>query len=239
MKLYLDGDIIAYRAAASAETPVDWGDGLWTLHAFEDDVKRVIDDYVDDLIGDLKFETVHAVISDKKNFRKEVAHYYKQNRVDQRKPMLLEFAKIYLLNKFDGIIYPNLEADDVLGIMVTRSLENVIWSADKDLKTCAGNHLIEGEIVQIEESEADYWFYTQVLTGDSTDNYPGCPKVGPKTADKILTKEGSYWDNIVEAFEKAGLSEEVAIEQAQLAHILHDGEYDLSTGEVTLWTPQN
>ena len=36
--LLVDGDIVAYKAATVAETPIDWGDGFWTLHAFEQDV---------------------------------------------------------------------------------------------------------------------------------------------------------------------------------------------------------
>jgi DNA polymerase-1 len=238
MNLYLDGDIIAYTAAASAEKPIDWGDGFWTLHAFEDDVKYAVDRYVDNLLGDLEFDEVRVALSDTRNFRKGVASYYKENRKDTRKPMLLQFAKDYMYEKYDGIIYPNLEADDVLGILVTSSLNNVIWSADKDLKTCPGRHLINEEIVEIQEIEADYWFYTQVLTGDATDNYAGCPKVGPKTADKILQQEGEWWDLVVGAYTKAGLGEEMALENARLARILHNGEYDLETGEVTLWTPK-
>ena len=45
-RLLIDGDIIAYKAATSAETPVNWGDGLWTLHCYEDDVRVRIDDQI-------------------------------------------------------------------------------------------------------------------------------------------------------------------------------------------------
>jgi DNA polymerase-1 len=238
MRLYLDGDIIAYRAAASAETPINWGDGMWTLHAYEDDVMRVVDEFVDNLIEGHKFSEVIVALSDTKNFRKDVAPYYKMNRADTRKPMLLGFAKDYMADEYSGIIYPNLEADDVLGIICSQSGDNVIWSQDKDLMTVPGNHLIDGEIVEVDENEADYYFHLQVLTGDSTDNYPGCPKIGPKTAEKILSQEGEYWDLVVAAYEKAGLSEDVAIEQARLARILRNGEYDYTTGEVTLWKSQ-
>ena len=44
--LLIDGDIIAYKAAASAETPVNWGDGLWTLHSFEQDVAVRLDEQI-------------------------------------------------------------------------------------------------------------------------------------------------------------------------------------------------
>jgi hypothetical protein len=38
--LLLDGDLIAYRIAAALETPVNWGDGLWTLHCYEDECNK-------------------------------------------------------------------------------------------------------------------------------------------------------------------------------------------------------
>ena len=33
--LLVDGDIVAYKAATIAETPINWGEGTWTLHAHE------------------------------------------------------------------------------------------------------------------------------------------------------------------------------------------------------------
>jgi DNA polymerase-1 len=232
--LVIDGDIVAYQVAAGAESPVNWGDGLWTLHAFEDDVMKGIDEFVSRLMEKANTDKVEVAISDKHNFRKDVADYYKANRSTTRKPMLLQFAKDYMADEYNGVIWKNLEADDVLGIKVTSSDEYIIWSADKDLKTCQGRHLTdEGEVI-IDEQEADYWFYTQVLTGDSTDNYPGCPKVGAKTAEKLLA-EKSDWDTVVAAYSRQNLSEEVALEQARLARILRNGEYNIETGEVELW----
>lgn len=238
MRLLLDGDIVAYTAAVSAETPVNWGDGLWTLHAYEQDVVSKIEDTISGIVGDLEFDKIQVALSDTTNFRKTVYSEYKANRKDIRKPMLLQFAKDYLFDKYDGLIYPTLEADDVLGIELTSDPDCVIWSTDKDLKTITGVHLVDGELVNIDPETSDYWFYYQTLVGDLTDNYQGCPKVGPKTAEKILDKDCS-WDAVVAAFIKAGLSESVALQNARLARILRSSDYDKQTGEVTLWTPDN
>lgn len=238
--LMLDGDIIAYQCAAACERPINWGDGLWTLHSFEDEVKLAVDDFVARLQEQSGLTKVVAAISDTKNFRKEVASYYKENRKDIRKPMLLGFAKDYLYEKYGGIILPTLEADDVLGIY-TSGYPNkfVCWSLDKDLRSVPGFHLIDGNIVQITEEEADYAFYSQVLTGDMVDNYQGCPKVGPKTAEKILKDQDDMWTATVAAFTKAGLNEAVALENAQLARILRHTDYDLDKREVKLWQVPN
>lgn len=238
MRLLLDGDIIAYTAATKAETPVNWGEGLWTLHAYEQDVKADIDEAVSKLLAQVDCTDVVTALSDKDNFRKTVCSTYKANRKNIRKPMLLQYAKDYMYEAYNGVIWKNLEADDVLGIMGSEDKDSIIWSLDKDLKTIPGNHLIDGEIISISEEEGDYWFYFQTLIGDLTDNYSGCPKVGAKTAEKILAHDCS-WNAVVVAYMKAGLSEEVALEQARLARILRTGEYDLSTGEVTLWTPHS
>ena len=34
-KFLVDADIVAFKAATAAEQPINWGDGLWTLHAYE------------------------------------------------------------------------------------------------------------------------------------------------------------------------------------------------------------
>lgn len=234
--LLIDGDIIAFKACASAETPVNWGDGLWTLHCFEQDVALRLDEQIDKLVNEAPVQDCIVALSDKENYRKELAPYYKANRKTTRKPMLLQWAREYMQSKYNTIIYRRLEADDVLGILGTANTDTIIWSEDKDLLTIPAKHWLNGEVVEISEANADYNFYHQTLTGDSTDNYKGCPKIGGVTANKLLDVDCS-WDTVVNTFAKQGLGEAVAIEQARLARILRNGEYDTDTGEVKLWTP--
>ena len=238
--LLIDADIIAYRAAAASETPVNWGEGLWTLHAFEDDVQRMIDEEVSKLKELSGCEEVISCLSGSKNFRKEVADYYKANRKDTRKPLLLKYCKEYMFEKYNGMIEDRLEADDLLGVLgSSNNAKYIIWSIDKDLRTVPAMHLIDGEIVEISKEEADYAFYKQVLTGDSTDNYKGCPSVGDKKADKVLELGyfGNPWLAIVKEYKKQGLAESVALENARLARILRHGEYNFETKKIKLWKP--
>ena len=100
----------------------------------------------------------------------------------------------------------------------------------------------------VDESYAERHFYSQVLIGDSTDNIPGCPGVGPVKAKQIIDKLDTSqplecWQKIVERFEKARRKNDVwepetfALQQARLVRILQHGEYDAKERSVTLWTP--
>jgi DNA polymerase-1 len=234
--LLIDGDIVAYRAATACEQPIDWGDGHWTLHAFEHEVEQNIDHFMENLIKDSKVKDWVTCLTGPKNFRKNVAASYKANRNDKRKPMLLPHARAYLVNEWKGRIDENIEADDTLGLLATSGDGYMIWSIDKDLMTIPAYHFVDGEVKIVGEAEADYWFFYQTLVGDSTDNYKGCPNIGPKKAKGLLDADCS-WETVVKAFENAGLSATVALEQARLARILRHGEYDFNTKEVSLWEP--
>ena len=233
--LLVDGDIVAYKAATVAETPIDWGNGLWTLHAHEKDVIGSVEEFMCLIIEESGCKDVITCLSGDNLYRKEVAPYYKENRKGKRKPMLLNFAKKYLSDKYNGKVEDRLEADDLLGIIGSSDTNYVIWSADKDLLTVPANHLVDGEVIVVDEEQADYNFLYQTLVGDATDNYKGCPTVGDKKANKILQEQGATWKTVVDAFTNQKLSEEVAIENARLARILRDGEYNFETKEVKLW----
>ena len=236
--LLVDGDIVAYKAATVAETPIDWGDGFWTLHAFEQDVIQNMSTFINEIKEQSKCNKIITCISGDNLYRKEVAPYYKANRKGTRKPMLLNFAKKYLMDNFNGMSEDRLEADDLLGILGSNDLSTVIWSADKDLLTIPAYHLLDGKVVEVDEEEADYWFLYQTLVGDATDGYKGCPSIGAKTADKLLQDNGATWQTVVDAYASKGLGEEIALENARLARILRDGEYNFKTKKVKLWTIQ-
>jgi len=233
--LLVDGDIVAYKAAVVAETPIDWGDGVWTLHAHEKDVIGSMEEFMSKIIEESGCDKVITCLSGDNLYRKEVAPYYKENRKGTRKPMLLNFAKKYLADNYNGKVEDRLEADDLLGILGSSDKNYVIWSADKDLLTIPAYHLLDGKVVEVDEEEADYWFLYQTLVGDATDNYKGCPTIGAKKADRLLQDNGATWQTVVDAFDTQGLGEEIAIENARLARILRDGEYDFKTKEVALW----
>ncbi|GGX91075.1 hypothetical protein GCM10007160_18190 [Litchfieldella qijiaojingensis] len=200
----LDGDIFAYEQAASAEEPIHWGDGFWTLHAFEEPAITKLDDRVSKAAEAVGADRIIIALSDDENWRKDVLPTYKGNRDGVRKPMLLKLLKEHLQAEYECFIRPKLEADDVLGILATwKKLkgDKVIVTKDKDLLTIPGKHYVlhKDEHLEVSQEEADNWHLIQALTGDPTDNYSGCPGIGETVARQII-EEPFEWEQYEHEF---------------------------------------
>lgn len=203
----LDGDIFAFEIAAGAEEPLHWGEGLWTLHAWEEPAKAKLDDRIETLKKAVEADRIIITLSDDDaNWRKGVLATYKENRVGQRKPMLLKLLKEHLKENYETFIRPGLEADDVMGILSTwKKLKGrkIIVTKDKDLQTIPGlhyqTHREEQGVFEVTEEEADKWHIIQTLAGDITDGYTGCPGIGIETARKIV-EEPHGWEQYEHTF---------------------------------------
>lgn len=243
MRLLFDADIIAFKAAAATEQPINWGDGIWTLHGYEQDVIDHAMSYMQSVADKLDTQDVLLFLTGANNWRKDILPSYKSNRKDTRKPLLLPFMRQFMVDNLGAIIVDTFEADDLLGIEATSTDDCIIVSEDKDLKTIPAmvyNPQKDDEPVRISEFTAAWNHMFQTLTGDSTDGYSGCPKVGPVAAKKILQdidQVEDLWPAVVAAFKKQNLSEEVALQQAQVARICHASDFDKETGKVIPWTP--
>lgn len=235
----IDGDILIYTIAFQCEVPVDWGDGIWTLHADLEEAKQRIDLDVAEFRSALRCRSVRIALSDSANcYRRKLWPEYKAHRKTQRKPVIYRELRRYVHEVWGAVIRTGLEADDVLGMWSTEKPgRSVIVSADKDLRTIPG--LIyspsrsELGVYEVTPAEADRNHLIQTLTGDRTDGYPGCPGIGEKRAEAIADQG---WDGVVAAYEKAGQTEEQAVVQARLARILRHGEY--RRGKPMLWSPK-
>lgn len=249
--LLLDADVIAYKAAASVEEAIDWGDGFWTWHCDEEEVKSSVRQQIDEAMDTLGGDSYKLCLTDSEgNFRKSILPTYKGNRASTKKPLILLHIKQWMIDELDAYFRPGLEGDDCMGILATMKGkdERVIVSIDKDMKTIPGlfcRDVSTGEIVEIDAHVADYWHLYQTLTGDTTDGYSGCPGVGPKKAEAILGYPGDFlalgteaaWEAVVKAYEKAGLNESEALVQARVARILRATDYDFKKKEPILWRP--
>ena len=243
MRLLFDADIIAFKAAAATEQPINWGDGIWTLHGYEQDVIDHAMSYMQSVADKLDTQDVLLFLTGANNWRKDILPSYKSNRKDTRKPLMLPFIRQFMVDSLGAIIVDTFEADDLLGIEATSTDDCIIVSEDKDLKTIPAmvyNPQKDDEPVLIPEFTAAWNHMFQTLTGDSTDGYSGCPKVGPVAAKKILQdidQVEDLWPAVVAAFKKQNLSEEVALQQAQVARICHASDFNNETGKVIPWTP--
>jgi DNA polymerase-1 len=178
---------------------------------------------------------------------------YKHNRTGGRKPITYKPLREYVADTYETFIRPTLEGDDVLGILATSKKlvegEKIVVAIDKDLRSIPGllynpNKPTEG-IVTISQAQADWFHLFQTLTGDVTDGYPGCPRIGPKKAEAILAPflsddrmdvQGA-WPEIVKAYENAGQMEGHALMNARVARILRASDYDFKNKQVKLWNP--
>lgn len=241
--LLIDADILVYRAISSVEQETEWEPDVWSLTTDLQDAHEAFEQMLAFTIAEGGDRPYKLCFSDSKNFRKELNPTYKGNRAGVRKPVGFKAFRQQIIEKHDGLIKPELEADDVLGILATKpGSDFIIVSADKDLLTVPGAHLIDSFVVNIGEHEADLKFYTQTLTGDQADGYSGCPGIGPKKAEQILSRPEARetpWEFIVETYQKAGLTEEDALLQARMARILRWQDWDSENQKVILWTPNS
>jgi 5''-3'' exonuclease (including N-terminal domain of PolI) len=132
-------------------------------------------------------------LSGAENFRTKLAvtKPYKGTR-SEIKPTYYKEIGEYLTENWKAETTTGIEADDAIGIAAMeakeRQVDYVIVSNDKDLKQIPGLHYdwVKKEFYNVSAKEAKTAFFTQLLTGDATDNVPGIPGVGPATAEKIL-----------------------------------------------------
>ena len=225
MKLLIDADYIAYKACASAEYDIDYGnDIIFVGSSFKDALGNAQRDL--DRIADQFFDPEMILFfSDSVNFRKTVDPSYKGHR-NRKKPCGYKRLIATLHERYKVIIMPALEADDALGIYATSNDDCVIVSPDKDMKQIPGKLYNLDEHFTITPEEGWQWFLIQTLAGDSTDGYSGAPGFGVKTSSKFFEENGYTWDSVLQAFGKKGLTEADALMNARLAKILTADDYD-------------
>ena len=245
--LLIDGDVFVFRCAYNAQEQVDWGNGLISSWVDTFKAQRMIKHALNTLKEKLNADDMIIALSSPISFRKTLAPTYKENRLFREPLLAYKTLREFIKKSYASQELSGLEGDDVLGILATspEQKDTIIISLDKDLQQIPGKHYNidkpDQGITEVTTHQATLFFYTQVLTGDTTDGYAGCPGVGPKSAAKILQDVNTHfeaWQRIVLAFEKAGLTEDDALLQARLARILRYGEYSLSKG-TTLWTPSS
>ncbi len=158
-----------------------------------------------------------AVVFDAKGktFRNDMYAEYKAHRPPMPDDLVRQIEPIHSLIRALGVpilMIDGVEADDVIGTLATKasqqSLKTYVATGDKDLAQLVDDHVRlinttnntvldrDGVIKKYGVPPASIIDYL-ALMGDSSDNVPGIPKVGPKTAVKWLSEYGSM-QNIIE-----------------------------------------
>lgn len=181
--ILIDGDNILYRSAFACASMSDF-----------EDVKDYIWKMMLEVTNNLDTYNYIGFLQGKGNFRHEVSKtaVYKGKRPSE-KPFWFYVIKKHLIESYNFIEVNGMESDDALTVLQHRlrnTHDTVIASIDKDLLQCPGRHY------NLNTQEENFsstriglkLLATQIITGDTTDNIPGLHRVGPKKAEKILSK---------------------------------------------------
>ena len=168
----------------------------------------------------LQKPTHFAVIFDsaRKNFRNEIYSDYKANRSDAPEDLIPQFdfiRKSVLAFNLPSIELLNYEADDLIATYVEQILlagaKVTIVSSDKDLMQLykkdvriydpmKNKFISEDDVKNKFGVKPNKVIDVQSLAGDSSDNVPGVPGIGVKTAAELINKYGT----LEKLLEKAG-----------------------------------
>jgi len=178
VKALIDGDIVVYRAAASAEKEEQW---VALARA---------DQMIQDILADTASDCYSVYLTGGSNFRRELSSEYKANRPDTR-PQHWKAVREFLVTQHKAFICEGFEADDQLGIDQDKENGNTtICSIDKDLLQIPGKHynFVKKIAQEVTHDQGLKTLYIQSLVGDRSDNIFGVSGIGPVKAEKALSE---------------------------------------------------
>ncbi|WPK10653.1 DNA polymerase I [Lysinibacillus louembei] len=234
--LLLDGNSLAYRAFF-ALPPLTNDSGIHTnaTYGFTTMLQKILEE-------EQPTQMLVAFDAGKTTFRHESYGEYKGGRqktppeLSEQFPYIRKLIDAYNIKRYELDLY---EADDIIGTLAkqaeTNGIDVIIVSGDKDLTQLATDnvtvYITRKGITDIEKYtpahiEEKYGLTpAQIidmkgLMGDASDNIPGVPGVGEKTAIKLLKEYGSV-EALYEAIDgmKASKMKEKLVENEESAHL--------------------
>ena len=198
----VDGSSYLFRAFHGLPPLISNGHPTGAIYGVLNMLRKLVQDEKPDLIG---------VVFDAKGktFRNDIYPEYKANRPPMPEDLRLQIEPLHEIIKAQGfplVVVNDVEADDVIGTLARIAKEQgyrvVISTGDKDMAqlVCEPvtlintmNNLVMDEdmVMQKFQVRPEQIIDYLALIGDSSDNIPGVPKVGPKTASKWLNEFGS------------------------------------------------
>lgn len=242
--LVIDGDHIAFNVSESksykngfdADADMDndeaWETGValdTDMTIYQEHFKSIVADYVceaevEGIIQGWTVGKVMVVMSDETNFRYEVYPPYKAKRPSNSEVR----GKLRAWAREHYTCEPNTEADDVVAYYVRNGALGV--TTDKDLFKGVGgiwfnSHFMHRKWLNCTPEEGEYFFKCQILAGDGVDGIPSIDGVGIITANKLMKKHGSSYQDILQIFKDKGHDKKYMVTMARLV-------------SMTQWTPK-
>ncbi|MBA2491342.1 MAG: DNA polymerase I, partial [Gammaproteobacteria bacterium] len=199
----VDGSSYLYRAFHALPPLTNAaGEATGAIYGVVNMLKRLLNDYRPDYM---------AVVFDAKGrtFRSDRYEQYKATRPPMPDELGVQIEPLHSIIEAMGLpllCIPGVEADDVIGSLAREAeagnMPVVVSTSDKDLAQIVSAHVtlvntMSGRCLDVDgvaerfgvppERMVDYL----ALVGDTVDNIPGVPGVGPKTAAKWLQAYGS------------------------------------------------
>ncbi len=208
--------------------------------------------FLEQLKADFEPDYLAVVFDAGDSFREEMYPEYKATREkmpDELRASLPRVRAIVEAYRDPVIELEGYEADDVIGTLATKAekagLEAVIVSGDKDFYQLVDAHVhllnpgrggpngVDAEWVDTRNADEKFGIPPErvvdylALIGDSSDNVPGAPGIGPKTAVKLLAE----YETLEELLEKAA---DLSGKRAREALTEHADDVRLSRRLVTI-----
>ncbi len=195
----------AYYAFINRPTINSKGENTSAVMGFCNTLKEILDKEKPDYLG--------VAFDIGKTFRHDVFPEYKAQR--EETPEAIKTAVPHIKDILQAMRIPVLtaegfEADDVIGTLATQAgaegIDTYMLTPDKDYAQLVADHVyiyrprhgggydvmgVKEVLAKYELSSTDQVIDLLALMGDASDNYPGCPGVGEKTAIKLIAQFGS------------------------------------------------
>jgi DNA polymerase-1 len=256
--ILIDGSSYFHRAFhALPSLTTSKGEPTGAMYGVINMIRKLVNDYDPEYI---------AVVFDTKGktFRHEIYPKYKATRPPMPEELVAQVKPLHEIITAMGlplIVIEGVEADDIIGTLAKKASAThtpiLISTGDKDMAQLVDEHvtLINTMTDTILDTEGvtkkfgvppnrmiDYL----TLVGDTSDNIPGVPNIGPKTAVKLLQEYGSL-DNIIkhaaEIKGKVGENLRNSLEQIPLSRelvtIKHDIKLGLNLSDLKKKNPDN
>ena len=259
--LLLDGNSLAYRAFFALPLLTnDSGIHTNAAYGFTTMLQRILEE-------EKPTKILVAFDAGKTTFRHDTFTEYKGGRqktppeLSEQFPYIRKLIDAYGIKRYELEMY---EADDIIGTLAkeaaTQNMDVIIVSGDRDLTQLATDqvtvYITKKGISEIEKNTPAFIEEKYGLTplqiidmkglmGDSSDNIPGVPGVGEKTAVKLLKEHGSV-EALYEAIdtlkaskmkEKLVANEEQAIMSKKLATIFTEAPIEITLDDLAYHGP--